>query len=147
MNSRRTVLLYQLFTALSDGATGLALLAAPAFTLAQMQVPAPPEALPYVRYLGAFVLSTGLACAYGAWATQRRRPAELSAVWLLTAITRTLVALCVAAQIASGALDPHWATVAAFDGALALVQFLGLRRRWPANSLHEKGSPAHDGRD
>ncbi len=56
MKLRTVVLLYQLFTAVSDGATGIALLTAPALTLHLMNVVAPPDAMPYVRYLGAFVL-------------------------------------------------------------------------------------------
>jgi hypothetical protein len=130
MRLHTPVLLYQLFSALSDAGTGIALLAAPALTLHMMGTAAPTDAMPYLRYIGAFVLSTGLACGIGAWAVRYRDSSALSTIWLLTAVTRTLVALCVTGEIAAGSLDPHWSTVAVFDGALALLQFLALAKGW-----------------
>ena len=64
---RRSVLLsYQWLTALSDTVTGILLCIAPAATLSLMGVRASENAMPYVSYIGAFVLSVGIACLYGA---------------------------------------------------------------------------------
>jgi hypothetical protein len=89
------------------------------------------DALPYLSYIGAFVLSVGIACLYGAWLTTRPHfAARFEVVWLLTAITRASVALFVLAKIFSGGLEPGWLTVALSDGAFALFQLTGLTRGW-----------------
>ncbi len=130
---KRLLLAYQLVTGASDTATGLLLLAAPALTLRLMNVHASAAALPYLSYIGAFVLSTGLACLYGAsLVAPLLRSARLEVVWLLTALTRGLVALLVTWKILAGALEPAWSTVALFDGVLALLQAAGLARGWIA---------------
>ena len=131
--TRRHILLaYQLLTGLSDTSTGLLLIAAPALTLGLMHLnPPDAAALPYLSYIGAFVLSTGLACFYGALLTTRPHfTAKLETVWLLTALTRAIVALFVLIQVTTGALPSGWLTVALSDGALALLQFIGLTRGW-----------------
>ena len=131
MTRRHILLAYQLLTGLSDTSTGLLLLAAPALTLHLMRLAAPAAALPYLSYIGAFVLSTGLACFYGALLTARPNfTAKLETVWLLTALTRAIVALFVLIQVTTGALPSGWLTVALSDGALALLQFIGLTRGW-----------------
>jgi hypothetical protein len=53
---RRILLAYQLITGLSDGITGLLLIFAPALTLRLMRLAAPSAALPFLSYVGAFVL-------------------------------------------------------------------------------------------
>ena len=132
MTRRHIVLLYQLLIGASDTATGLLLLAAPALTLHLMHLDPPDAAtLPYLSYIGAFVLSTGLACFYGAFLTTRPLYApKLEVVWLLTAITRALVALLVVYQVSTGSLETGWLTVAISDGILALIQFTGLAQGW-----------------
>jgi len=127
----RLLLAYQLLTGLSDTSTGILLLAAPALTLHLMRLEAPAAALPYLSYIGAFVLSTGLACFYGALLiTSHRFTEKLEVVWLLTAITRATVALFVLTKVATGALPAGWITVALSDGALAVLQLIGLSRGW-----------------
>lgn len=132
MKPRNLLFAYQLLLGASDTATGVLLLAAPAFTLRLMRLhAADPAALPFVSYIGAFVLSVGIACFYGAWLTTLHRfAAKLEAVWLLTAITRASVALFVLTAVFTGALDPGWITVALSDGIFALIQFTGLARGW-----------------
>jgi hypothetical protein len=61
----RLLLAYQLLTGLSDGSTGLLLLFAPALTLHLMRLHVAADALPFLSYIGAFVLSVGIACIYG----------------------------------------------------------------------------------
>jgi hypothetical protein len=128
---RRTVLLgYQLLTAASDTGTGLLLLVAPAATMRLMELHPPAEALPFLAYIGAFVLSTGLACLWGARLVQRSAWLQLETVWLLTAITRLLVAFYVEAAVLQHTLEPGWITVACTDGLFAAIQLLGLARGW-----------------
>jgi hypothetical protein len=100
-----------------------------------MSLHAPPDSLPFLSYVGVFVLSVGIACLYGAWLLTTRPVLiqKLQTVWLLTAITRGLVALFVVARIFSGSLEPGWITVALTDGAFALLQTTGLARGWLSN--------------
>jgi hypothetical protein len=132
MKRRHILLIYHLVIGASDTATGILLLAAPALTLRLMNLhPADAAALPYLSYIGAFVLSTGLACFYGAWLTTRPLyAAKLEVVWLLTAITRATVALFVFTQVFTGTLESGWLTVVLSDGIIALIQFTGLARGW-----------------
>ena len=129
---RRPVLLaYQLVTGLSDTVTGILLCAAPAFTLRMMRVHAPAVALPYVGYIGAFVLSIGLACLYGARILRLPSAVErIETVWLLTALSRAAVALYLLPEISIGNFEPAWMSVVLFDGACAIIQTIGLRRGW-----------------
>jgi hypothetical protein len=131
MNKRNLLLAYQLLTGASDTATGTLLLLAPVLTLHLMKLQAPTDALVFLSYMGAFVLSVGIACLYGALlATQRSTAEKIEVVWLLTAITRGIVAVFVAVKIASGQLEMGWIAVALSDGALAAVQLIGLRKGW-----------------
>jgi len=124
---------YQLLTGLSDTATGVLLIFAPAWTLHLMRLQPVGAATPFLSWIGAFVLSVGLACLYGAMLTSdRAMPAKLSVVWLLTGITRALVAVFVLSQIATGSLESGWISVALTDGTLALLQFAGLATGWLA---------------
>jgi hypothetical membrane protein len=128
---RNLLLAYQLLTGLSDTGTGLALLFAPALTLQLMGLHAEPLDLTLLSYIGAFVLSTGLACLYGA--TLIRNPElapKLEVVWLLTAVTRTLVALFVLTHVLDASLEHGWITVALTDGLFALLQLFGLAKGW-----------------
>ncbi len=125
---------YQLAIGLSDTLTGALLIVAPEFALRLMRLHAPADALPFLSFLGAFVLSVGLACLYGAFVTARRgSPCKVEVVWLLTAISRASVAILVVTQILAHALEAGWLTVAISDGACALIQAIGLRKGWLAH--------------
>ena len=129
--TRPVLLAYQLVTGLSDTVTGILLCAAPAFTMRMMGVRAPVEALPYVGYIGAFVLSVGLACFYGARILQLPGSTErIETVWLLTALSRAAVALYLLPEISIGNFTHAWLSVVLFDGTCALIQVIGLRRGW-----------------
>ena len=132
---RGLLLVYQSLTGLSDSSTGVLLIVAPATTLHIMRLHASQDALPYLSYVGVFVLSVGIACLYGGGllATRPVLVQKLEAVWLLTAITRGLVAIFVVAKIVSGSLESGWITVALTDGAFALLQAIGLARGWLGN--------------
>jgi hypothetical protein len=132
MKPRPILLLYQLLLGASDTSTGLLLLTAPALTLHLMKLHPPDAAtLPFLSYIGVFVLSTGLACFYGAFLpTRPLYAAKLEVVWLLTAITRASVALFVFFNVFTGTLETGWLTVALSDGAIALIQLTGLAQGW-----------------
>ncbi|HUY95703.1 MAG TPA: hypothetical protein VMU71_10405 [Terracidiphilus sp.] len=124
---------YQWATGAADLCTGALLYIAPALTLRMMGLHAPEDAAPYVSYIGAFVLSVGLSCIYGAWLLQRDATSErLETVWLLTAFARSAVAIYVIKGVLAGELEAPWMMVAAFDGVCAAVQGIGLRRGWLA---------------
>jgi hypothetical protein len=128
---RRILFLYQILTGLSDSSTGLLLIVSPAFTLHLMRLHATTDALPFLSYIGAFVISVGFACLYGAFLTTRSCfGAKLEVVWLLTATTRGIVAVCVIKQILDGTLETGWITVAISDGGFALLQTIGLAKGW-----------------
>jgi len=122
---------YQMLTGFSDSSTGVLLIAAPEFTLRLMGLHVPADALPFLSFVGAFVLSVGLCCLYGGYLAYCGACAgKLEIVWLLTAIIRSRVAAFVVMQILFGALEAGWLTVAVFDASCALVQAIGLRKGW-----------------
>jgi hypothetical protein len=131
MKRRHLFLAYQLLLGASDTITGLLLIAMPAFTLHLMRLHPDPAALPYLSYIGAFVLSVGVACIYGAYlATRSLYASKLEVVWLLTGITRASVALFVSFNVFNRNLEAGWLTVAFSDGTFALIQFTGVARGW-----------------
>jgi hypothetical protein len=122
---------YQLLVGLSDTMTGALLMIVPEFTLGMMRLHAPDDALVYLSFIGAFVLSVGLSCLYGAHLTiYLANPCQLQVVWLLTAIIRASVAIFVITQIIEHTLEVGWITVAISDGTCALIQAIGLRKGW-----------------
>lgn len=134
---RPLLLAYQLLIGLSDTFTGALLIVAPELTLRLMRLHAPAVALPYLSFIGAFVLSVGLACLYGAALMVRRsRVCQLETVWLLTAISRGSVAVFVLSKLVSGSLETGWLTVALMDGACVLIQAIGLRKGWLCHAIH-----------
>jgi hypothetical protein len=125
------LLAYQLLTGLSDTSTGALLIAAPGLTLRLMRIHVPVDAAPFLSFIGAFVLAVGLSCLYGGWlVASAGRVSRLEAVWLLTAITRSSVAVFVVSGVLNGTLEAGWLTVAACDGACTLIQASGLRKGW-----------------
>jgi len=133
--NRTLLLAYQLVTGVSDTFTGVMLCVAPALTLRIMGAHAPPDALPYIGYIGAFVLSIGLACLYGARIVRMGSSADrLESVWFLTALSRAAVALYLLPEISIGNFQPAWMCVVLFDGSCALIQAIGLRRGWLRNA-------------
>jgi hypothetical protein len=122
---------YQLATGVSDTFTGILLCVDPSLALRMMGVHAPADAKPYISYIGAFVLSVGLACLYGAHVVHSSARIErIEAVWLLTAFSRTAVALYLLSGIAGGMFEPAWMSVVLFDGACVVIQGIGMRRGW-----------------
>lgn len=128
---RAMLFAYQLVTGFADTLTGILLCAAPAFTLRLMGIRAPADALPYVGYIGAFVLSVGLACLYGARLMRLPGSIErIETVWFLTALSRAAVTLYLLPEISIGSFGHAWLSVVFFDGACAAIQGIGLRKGW-----------------
>ena len=122
---------YQLAAGISDTFTGVLLMAVPVFTVRTMGIPVPHDAAPFLSFIGAFVLAVGFSYLYGALLVRRTGGApRLETVWLLTAITRSSVAIFVLGAVASRTLSPGWLSVAAFDGLCVAIQARGLRRGW-----------------
>ncbi len=125
------LLAYQLIAGVSDTFTGMLLIAAPIFTIRMMGLSVPYDAIPFLSFIGAFVLAVGLSYLYGALLVRRSSGVpRLEAVWLLTAIIRSSVAIFVLAAVVNGTLAPGWLTIAIFDGICVLIQARGLRRGW-----------------
>ena len=108
-----------LVAGLMDFTTGLALVVLPAPTLGMMLVPVPgPEALVFVRFVGAFVAAVG-ACYL--WAL--RRPVErLRVVLGATCLFRVAAGTFCLVAVCSGWLGAGWLSVVATDYLLVAVQ-------------------------
>jgi hypothetical protein len=133
--NRPMIFAYQMLTGLSDASTGALLIIAPVFTLRLMGLHVPADSLPFLSFIGAFVLSVGLSCLYGAFLIVRCVSVpKLEMVWLLTALTRSGVAIFIVAQILTQTLEAGWVTVALSDGACVLIQAIGLRKGWLAHA-------------
>lgn len=125
------LLVYQLVAGFSDTSTGALLIVAPLFTIRMMGLVVPRDAMPFLSFIGAFVFAVGLAYFYGALLVRRSHGAQkLEAVWLLTAMTRSSVAIFVLAAVLNRSLTPGWLVIAVFDGICVLIQARGLRRGW-----------------
>lgn len=116
---------------LCDAATGLALVAAPLWTLRQMGIAAMPAEPVYLRWIGAFVLAVGLSYLYpfrlrGGGSV--RLGERIATVFEITTLARALVALVAGGAIAAGLLERAWLGVPLFDAAVAAAQIALLRR-------------------
>ena len=97
---------YQLIAGISDTSTGVLLIAAPVFTVRMMGVSVPYDATPFLSFIGAFVLAVGLSYLYGALLIRRTGGVpRLEAVWLLTAIIRSSVAIFVLGAVMNRTLS------------------------------------------
>jgi hypothetical protein len=107
-----------------DFSTGLGLVFLPALTLRLMGVdPVVGIAETYLRFLGVFVGLVGFSYL---WAL-RRGPAALRLVLALTVFFRFVVGFFCVWALATGRLEPAWASVPATDFALAAGQAWLLR--------------------
>ena len=124
--SFRGVRVYAVAVGAMDFGTGLGLLAAPAFTLAQMGAVVPgAEALAYVRFGGAFVTAVGASYLV---AVVRGGAARLRGALEFTLLARLAAGSCAAVMVAGGVFDRAWLLVAATDLLCAAAQGWMLRR-------------------
>lgn len=129
---KRVILIFCLLAGGMDACTGLLLMCAPGMTLRLMRVEMPlPEALVFIRLIGAFVFSVGSLYLFGALDAWRcRRFQLLQSVLLMTAWVRTVVFVFTTCAIVSGALSATWLSVPLADGSFALFQFWVVMRGW-----------------
>jgi hypothetical protein len=107
-----------------DSMTGLLLIAVPDFALKLMQISEiHPEALIFVRFVGAFVFGVGFLYLFSLVAVRRSgdwqwvRSCLLSTAWL-----RLVIFVFGSVAISCGALSWRWGTVPLTDGVLAAFQ-------------------------
>lgn len=109
-----------------DAVTGLLLMFVPALVLGMLGIERPSsEALIFLSWIGVFVCGVGIS--YG---LALGKPAHGEAVWIFTALIRSLVAVFLVVRIVNGSLAPAWAAVAVSDAVVALVQIVVLRAGW-----------------
>jgi hypothetical protein len=102
-----------------DLASGLGLALSPAAALRAAGGPVPgAEALPYVRFVGAFVLAVGACCLWAGVGPDGRLRAVLGATIFFRLATGTYAG----AAVAAGWLPGAWLAVAAADAALIGAQ-------------------------
>jgi hypothetical protein len=122
---------YQLAAGISEVFTGVLLILAPVFTIRLMGLATSSESAPFLSLIGAFVLAVGLAYLYGAILVRRTSGvARLEALWLLTAMIRSSVAIFILDEVLQGNLPAGWLIFAIFDGICVVIQARGLRRGW-----------------
>lgn len=110
-----------------DAVTGLGLALAPILTLGAMGVGAPgPEALVYLRWIGAFVAAVGFSYLV---ALGRGGAGRLREVFVTTLLFRAAAGGYCAVAVIGGTLEARWITVAVTDGALVVAQLWLLRRQ------------------
>ena len=121
--------LYCLLAGCCDTATGVLLVAAPAFTLQLMRIPTAPSEPVFLRWIGVFVGSVGLAYLYPfVHGVSSRTAPTLRVVLEWSTLARLAVAAFVGASVAGGALAPGWLSVCFTDLSLAVVQVVMLAR-------------------
>lgn len=109
-----------------DALTGLLLIVVPGLVLRLLGIdPVAEESLVFLRWIGVFVMSVGLS--YGLCLRGR---AAAETVWAFTGTARFLVCVFLLGQVVTHHLEPAWLLVAVSDGAVAIVQFIGLRAAW-----------------
>ena len=127
----RWLIPYQWLAGTCDFTTGILLMFAPAWTLALMGIHHPPEPVGFAAFIGAFVAAVGAAYFYGATLPMNSTNApHWQTIWLLTALSRSMVALLLGWQVLSGKMEPAWLSVVATDGLLAALQWTGLYKGW-----------------
>lgn len=126
MDKRKFLVVWSVAVGSMDALTGLLLVAAPSLVLQSLGIAPPsPDALVFLSWIGVFVGGVGLS--YAMALGDRRRG---KAVWMVTALVRTLVAAFVTWRIDTGSLAPAWLAVALTDAAVAVVQMAVVRAGW-----------------
>lgn len=134
MNRERSkffLLTYQYLAGACDTATGILLICAPEWTLALMGVTHGAFSPAAASFVGIFVLAVGIAYLYATRVPMDAANApRWQTIWGLTALIRSLVSLFLFWQIGTKEMESAWLTVAFTDGALAVVQWVGLENGW-----------------
>lgn len=111
-----------------DACTGMLLMVAPVLTLRMMGLqPIGAEALVFLSWMGAFVFAVGVSY-FLALRDDQAQQGEI--IWKMTALVRAVIACFVVIKVAQGSLEPLWLSVAATDAMVAVVQGIGIKKRW-----------------
>ncbi len=109
----------------TDALTGVLLMLLPVWTLKMMWVPSvSPDAVVFIRYIGAFVFSVGGLYIFALLSVLfvLGRARAIRSILLTTAWVRMIIFLFTAVALLSGQLGLAWISVPLFDGMLAGVQ-------------------------
>ncbi|MBC2603960.1 hypothetical protein [Puniceicoccus vermicola] len=122
--ANKLLFLYCLLAGTMDASTGLLLMTAPEFTLGLMGIPSVhPEAMVFIRFVGAFVFGVGSLYWLALWPVWKSGNWEwVRSCLLATAWLRLVVFVFGCVAIGTGALSLQWATVPLSDGLLAILQ-------------------------
>lgn len=111
---------------LCDALTGVLLIIDPKSLLSLIWIGDPGAAAVYLRYIGVFVLGTGLTYFLPLLAKNYNEVTRY--VWLQTSVIRLLVASFVILQVCLNALVPAWLIVASTDASIGLFQIYLIKR-------------------
>jgi len=138
--SWKTLQIYQWIWGGCDGLTGLLLVLAPERTLHWMGIRHLPQSPEMVSFVGVFVLAVGLAYLTVTQVPRtQKQAAQWQTVWLVTAISRTLVASFLIWQTLSGRMEGGWAVVWGTDLSLGVLQITGLKLKWLEPEISTEG--------
>lgn len=111
-----------------DACTGLLLMVAPELTLRLMGLQSiGAEAQVFLSWMGAFVFAVGVSY-FLALRDETSQQGEI--IWKITALVRAVIACFVVTKVVQGSLELLWLSVAATDALVALVQVIGINKRW-----------------
>lgn len=117
------------FAGIMDSVTGMLLMVAPLLTMRLMGVEAPAEALPYVRFIGAFVFAVGNLYLWALLSVKLLDTWKaLFCLFYATGWIRTIICIHCLWAILAHSLSVEWGSVVLTDGALALTQFIWLMK-------------------
>jgi|GEM_PF-840999 hypothetical protein len=123
LENGRFLLVWSWSLGIIDSLTGLGLICLPELTLRLMGLDSSAYTLALIRFIGAFVFSNGSLYLWGIFFFHRSGLVEtLSFTWLATAWARVCVSIVTGILLANDMLAVGWASVSAFDGAVAIFQ-------------------------
>lgn len=121
---------YSALAGLMDVLSGCLLMTLPTVTLELMCVaPVPPEVLPFIRFIGAFVFGVGALYWFALVPVMLTgRWGSVGQVFLITSWLRGVIFVFGSIAILVGCLSADWLTVPLTDGVLAILQLWFLFR-------------------
>jgi hypothetical protein len=120
---------------LTETLTGLGLIVQPVFTLKLMGLEESAASIPFIQFIGAFVLGIGSLYLWGLGLSKSQQSwTPLKHAWMATGWTRVLIGLTTGFLILNGSLSTGWASVPITDLSLGIFQLLWIAaNRIPEN--------------
>lgn len=121
---------YNALAGLCDAATGVLLLLNPILVMQILGINIEPINSIYLKYIGAFVLSTGLSyfIPYIFTKSSLEIIALSKTIWISTALTRLIIFSFVLIAVLTNQLSLNWLTVGFSDLTLAIIQIILLKK-------------------